>query len=86
MPGARRRRQESGRRRDSYTVRVGELAVDPLHIEAMKAPDLGLDRRRSLAFEKVDAEVMVISVPAEKAHHAARFGHQLHTHRLVKSL
>src|SRR6267143_606631 len=86
MPGARRRPRGSGRGLDANSVGIGALSFDPLHLEAVKPTDLRFDRRRTRAFEQVDAEVMVVSIPTQKPHYPTRFGHQLHAHRLVESL
>src|SRR6267143_4866100 len=86
MPGARRTPRGSGRGPDANPVGIGALSFDPLHFEAVKPTDLRFDRRRTRAFEQVDAEVMVVSIPTQKPHYPTRFGHQLHAHRLVESL
>ena len=74
------------RRRDGDPVGIGARRFEAPDLEALQSSDAGADRRGVATFEQVDAEVVVVSVPAHEPHHVTRLRHQLHAHGLVESL
>src|ERR1700674_961331 len=86
-PGACTRWRGSRRRgNDLDSVGVGPRVVDPTNFETPNAGDVRLDGSRAATLEQIDAEMVVVSVPAEEPHYVARLCGKLHAHRLVESL
>src|SRR5450756_478219 len=85
--GVNTKSRKSGRRRyerDPVGIRAGRPEAGDL--EALKPADAGLHRGRAPTLEHVDAEVVVIPVPAHEPHHATGLRHQLHAHGFIKGL
>src|SRR5713226_3701751 len=76
----------SGGRTHLDSVRVHHCLVDSTDAKALESPHVRFDGAGATTLEHVDAEVVVIAVPAHEPHHMSSLGHQVHAHRLVKRL